>query len=63
MQDWVGTKSFKEGVRLLWNWQLNLEHYPKWEERKQTWAEDGVRPFIYLNPMISNITGDFVRQH
>lgn len=23
MQDWVGLASFKEGDRLLWNWQLN----------------------------------------
>jgi len=23
MQDWVGTKEFYEGVRLMWNWKLN----------------------------------------
>jgi hypothetical protein len=23
MQDWVGTKEYKEGVRLQWNWKLN----------------------------------------
>ena len=25
MQDWVGTKEFPEGVRLMWNWVLNKE--------------------------------------
>ncbi len=28
MQDWVGTYEFDEGVRLLWNWQLNRHNYP-----------------------------------
>ena len=63
MQDWVGTKKFDEAERLLWNWQLNKEHYPKWNESRQRWAEDGVRPLIYINPMISNISGDFIREN
>lgn len=65
MQDWVGLKSLPEGERLLWNWQLNTQHYPKWNESKKVWTEDGVRPFVYLNPMISNIKEDhdcFIRQ-
>lgn len=30
MQDWVGLESFREGDRLLWNWQLNEQYYPNW---------------------------------
>jgi len=58
MQDWVGTKKFIEGTRLLWNWQLNKQVYPKWEESRSKWEKDGVHPMIYINPFISNVTGD-----
>lgn len=57
MQDWVGQKQFDEGVRLLWNWQLNREHYPEWDRMVDDWAQDGVKPFIYINPYIANLTG------
>lgn len=32
MQDWVGIQHLKEGDRLMWNWQLNNERYPNWNE-------------------------------
>ena len=38
MQDWVGTTRYEEGVRLNWNWQLNREYYPKWDEMVQKWS-------------------------
>lgn len=44
-------------MRLLWNWQLNREHYPEWDRMVDDWAQDGVRPFIYINPYIANLTG------
>lgn len=62
MQDWVGLGSFPEGDRLLWNWQLDKQHYPRWNESRKIWEEDGVHPLIYLNPMISKIEGDWVRE-
>lgn len=57
MQDWVGTFKFKEGVRLLWNWQLNRHHYPDWDNMVADWAKDGVRPMVYMNPYFANLTG------
>jgi alpha-glucosidase (family GH31 glycosyl hydrolase) len=57
MQDWVGTFAFPEGVRLLWNWQLNNQHYPDWNGMIDSWAKDGVRPMTYMNPYFANLTG------
>ena len=58
MQDWVGTFKFPEGVRLLWNWQLNYNTYPKWNEMTQKWKDEGVRPLVYMNPYFANLTGN-----
>jgi len=58
MQDWVGTFKFPEGVRLLWNWQLNNQHYPDWDGMLEEWAKDGVHPMVYMNPYFANLTGN-----
>lgn len=57
MQDWVGTHNYTEGERLNWNWQLNTTHYPKWNQMISQWSVEGVKPLIYLNPYIANISG------
>lgn len=56
MQDWVGTSVSREGERLQWNWKLNREHYPQWDEMKEQWAQKGIKPFIYINPYFSNVS-------
>lgn len=58
MQDWVGLESFAEGQRLKWNWKLNKEYYPLWNQMVKDWAEKGIKPFIYINPYFSNVTDD-----
>ena len=63
MQDWVGLSSYREGERLNWNWQLNENYYPHWQKSVKEWAKDGVKPFIYMNPYFSNLTGSsYLRQ-
>lgn len=56
MQDWVGTKEFPEGVRLLWNWKLNRVFYPQWDEMIANWTKDGVKAMVYINPYFANLT-------
>jgi sulfoquinovosidase len=56
MQDWVGTKEFPEGVRLMWNWKLNREFYPNWDEMIANWTQDGTKAMIYINPYFANLT-------
>jgi alpha-glucosidase len=58
MQNWVGTYQFPECVRLLWNWQLNKNQYPDWDGMLDSWAADGVKPMIYMNPYFANLTGN-----
>lgn len=58
MQDWVGTYKFPEGVRLLWNWELNSHQYPTWNDMLDGWEQDGVRAMIYINPYFANLTGN-----
>jgi len=56
LQDWVGKKQFPEGERLMWNWQLNRDHYPSWDKMVDQWTSDGVKAFIYINPYIANLS-------
>jgi len=56
MQDWVGQYNFPEGTRLLWNWQLNRDWYYEWDSMIASWAKDDVRPFIYINPYIADLS-------
>lgn len=57
MQDWVGTEVIRiEGERLLWNWKLNRTHYYDWENMTASWAADGVKPMVYMNPFFANLS-------
>lgn len=56
MQDWVGEHQFTEGVRLLWNWQLNRDWYSDWDNMCDQWQTDGVKPFIYINPYVADLS-------
>lgn len=56
MQDWVGEHKFPEGTRLLWNWQLNKSWYYDWDVLCDDWLLDGVRPLIYINPYIADLS-------
>ena len=58
LQDWVGMRhSPIDGDRLIWNWELNREYYPGWEDMVREWADSGTRVLTYLNPFFSDPTG------
>lgn len=56
MQDWVGEYDFPEGTRLLWNWQLNNSWYYDWNGLCDQWEADGVKPLVYINPYIADLS-------
>lgn len=62
MQDWVGTKEYPEGTRLNWNWKLNNKTYPTWDNMVRDWMTDGVRPLVYINPYLANLTTNASKQ-
>jgi len=41
---------------LLWNWQLNREWYPNWDSLCDEWELDGVKPLVYINPYIADLS-------
>jgi alpha-glucosidase len=52
IQDWSGTKTTDAGQQVLWNWQLSLDHYPKWDELVERLAQRNARVLIYINPFL-----------
>ncbi|RYG63256.1 hypothetical protein EON64_16275, partial [archaeon] len=59
LQDWVGLRhSDIDGDRLIWNWQVNRDYYPTWDEMVGRWSsEQGMRVMTYVNPFFSDPSG------
>lgn len=55
LQDWVGQRKTTFGKQLWWNWQLDRQHYPGWEDLRQTLGKDGIRVLLYINPFLADI--------
>ena len=56
LQDWVGLRHGSDGDRLIWNWELNQEHYPGWHEMVASWEREGMKVLTYINPFFSDPT-------
>ena len=54
LQDWVGLRHDWDGDRLIWNWEVNYDWYPGWQDMVGAWEEEGTRVLTYLNPYFSN---------
>jgi alpha-glucosidase (family GH31 glycosyl hydrolase) len=54
LQDWVGQRLTSFGSRLLWNWTLNPQRYPGWEQMVSDFRKLGIRVLTYVNPMLTN---------
>lgn len=59
LQDWVGLRhSDIDGDRLIWNWQVNRDYYPTWDEMVGRWNnKHGMRVMTYVNPFFSDPSG------
>ncbi len=56
IEDWAGTRE-KSGPRLSWNWQVDRELYPDWENLVSDLKEQGIRVLIYFNPGLIDASG------
>jgi alpha-glucosidase (family GH31 glycosyl hydrolase) len=56
--DWSGQQRYSEGVRPVFNWQLDQERYPSWSTMVTTWASDNVKVLLYINPYLSLVSSD-----
>lgn len=54
LQDWVGLRHSYDGDRLIWNWEVNPEWYPGWNDMVSLWETRGTKVLTYLNPFFSD---------
>ena len=55
LQDWVGSRSTSVGSQLWWNWELDRDRYPDWEELTADLRHDGIRVMSYINPFLVDV--------
>ncbi len=55
LQDWVGTRHDWDGTRLIWNWEVNRDYYPRWDAYRQGLVEQGVKVLTYMNPYLVDV--------
>jgi alpha-glucosidase (family GH31 glycosyl hydrolase) len=56
LQDWVGLRHSWDGDRLIWNWEVNYDWYPGWQDMVTGWKTDDIRVLTYVNPFFSDPT-------
>jgi sulfoquinovosidase len=56
LQDWVGQRTTSFGKQLWWNWELDQDRYPGWDQLIRDLEADDVRVMIYTSPFLANIT-------
>lgn len=56
LQDWVGQRTTSFGKQLWWNWEVDDERYPGWDEMVADLDESGVRVLVYLNPYLVDVS-------
>ena len=57
LQDWVGLRETPYGTRLWWNWQLDHDLYPDWNDLVRELEAHGIPVLGYANPFLTDITG------
>jgi len=56
LQDWVGKRITSFGEQLWWNWELDRDQYPGWEELVSDLNDDGVEVLGYVSPYIVDVS-------
>lgn len=56
LQDWVGKRVTSFGEQLWWNWELDRDQYPGWEELVSDLNEEGVEVLGYVSPYIVDVS-------
>lgn len=57
LQDWVGQRQIGFGSQLWWNWELDRDRYPRWEELVRDMEEQGSRVLLYTSPFLADPSG------
>jgi len=54
LQDWVGQRETSFGTQLWWNWELDEDHYPGWDQLRERLEKDDVRLMTYIGPWFAD---------
>ena len=54
LQDWVGQRKTSFGTQLWWNWELDEDHYPGWDQLRERLEMDDVRLMTYIGPWFAD---------
>ena len=58
LQDWSGVRVDEvvgeKSARLWWNWEVDYQYYPGWDDMVVDMSKEGVRVLTYINPFLAN---------
>jgi alpha-glucosidase len=54
LQDWVGRRQTSFGSQLWWNWELDRDRYPGWEDLIADLGREDVRVMTYVSPFLAD---------
>ena len=55
LQDWVGQRKTSFGKQLWWNWEVDYDRYPGWDQLVSDLNKDGVEVMVYASPYLADI--------
>jgi alpha-glucosidase len=55
IQDWVGQRTSLVGKQLWWNWELDNDRYPNYDELLDSLLHQNVYLMGYINPFLVNV--------
>lgn len=56
IQDWQGKRVTPYGIRMWWNWEVDENTYPDWQELVQDLEREGIATLGYVNPFLSDVS-------
>ncbi len=57
-QDWVGQRTTIVGKQLWWNWELDNDRYPNWNQLYDSLNNKNISLMGYINPFLVDVTND-----
>jgi alpha-glucosidase len=55
LQDWVGGRKTSIGTQLWWNWELDPQIYPDWNELREELSQKKIGVLSYINPFLVDV--------
>lgn len=56
LQDWVGQRTTSFGKQLWWNWEVDYDRYPGWDEMVADLRAEDIRVMVYVNPYVVDVS-------